>query len=427
MNRNWGGWVQIDRGGDEGSEKFPWAEGGKESPLVRRNNLPSQILRLLRHHLSISGRDGGGLRRGSLIKMAPFNFSPPREADTFLPLASYRGISTENSTGKQPLLSHLLHRAMEEWEALNNVRPLFAATLPWRVIDGPSRGYLSMAVEWLWQKQPGETKATEIRIETTLAQFKIDVATSPGRPPEGLPFQLYEEYQKDLSALLTTLETFIDERVIDTANRLSQAQPIQHNAPGLSPTTASDVSGWARNLPFLEAVSSLIGIQAEHPPRYGSTNGTSLTDVRYKKLECLGRIIKQSLLRGENIASSYRKFVILEQTLEKYQEVLDRFQVVNLCFNTIIEASSPEGRYKIRAAQRIPRTQWQNNAPWEISCRLFRMLSNKTCLGHQARLRLNGINLDDRGQFPALDVFLSSCPPFEPPIWQEGRYKFLLA
>ncbi|KAJ8133162.1 hypothetical protein O1611_g461 [Lasiodiplodia mahajangana] len=252
-----------------------------------------------------------------------------------------------------------------------------------------------------------------------------------------VPDHIYNNCKEKLSELLSVLENVVEDSVIEVASKI---QTTQNQQLGISPQIQSwlNLQSWAE-MPIAQAITRFLHLPSKDytpshalplPGRASIGPETEILSPRYLKLESLSLIIQKRSIPKKEIASSCVKFIKLKQTLGRFQEAVRRATVAKMCIVDIAENHSPIDQVKIRMNRKIPSSNWRNPIPWEITYRLFNMLSEKTCPGHEARFQLNGFKMDSEGERLPLDVFISSCPRDDPPgvspSWQEGRCTYFM-
>ncbi|KAI0517531.1 hypothetical protein F5B22DRAFT_109065 [Xylaria bambusicola] len=374
-------------------------------------------------------------------------------------------------------MPHQLDKTVPEWRILEDILPLFSADLPWCVADTGSRGFWSTIIRFLQWHRPRQSAAitTAIENEINLKNFRADLATiDEYHPHYQLPDHVYKTCKKKLSELLLVLENLVEDSVIEVASKTqpenqqvaskiqpenqqvasktqpenqqvasktqpenqqvaSKTQPENQQVASSEETQSwLDLQSWAET-PFVQAVTQFLPlnhISAQAPrlsPRASIDPEAARLTPQFQKLEILSLIVQECSNPKEDITSSCVKFIKLKQTPSQFQEVAKKANVAMRCLVDIAEKDS-RNQFRIRKTRKIPILNWKNPMPWETTYRLFNMLLDKTCLGHEARFQLNGFKIDSEGENLPLDVFISSCPHKDPPVvspsWQEGRYTY---
>ena len=332
-------------------------------------------------------------------------------------------------------MPHQLDRTVPEWRILEDILPVFSATLPWRVADNRPRGFASTIIHCFQWLRPLRLTATTIAIEneTKLGNFRTDLATIDEYHPHcQLPDHVYNNCKKKLSELLSVLENVVEDSVIEVASKTT----TQNQRVDISPRIQSwlNLQPWAE-MAIVQAVTQFLPlghISALAPPLLAQSSidaEAACLSPQYQKLESLCLIIQEHSMPKKEIASSCVKFIKLKQTPSQFQEVAKRANIARRCLVQAAEMYS-RNQFRIRSNRKIPVSNWGNPMPWETTYQLFKMLSDKICPGHEARFQLNGFKMDSEGEKLPIDVFISSCPRESPPVispsWQEGRYTYFM-
>ncbi|KAK4652897.1 hypothetical protein QC762_503500 [Podospora pseudocomata] len=134
----------------------------------------------------------------------------------------------------------------------------------------------------------------------------------------------------------------------------------------------------------------------------------------------LGRIIQES---GDRAC---HKLINFHQRMANFQEGVRKAWHLNKCLANL-RKTAPTKRFRPPAAQRIPRTKWENTTPRDLSSRLFEKLYSSVCQNqdHQVKLQLNGFDMDSFLAPPIhFNLFLPSCPTNN--LWQECQCRAIV-
>lgn len=306
----------------------------------------------------------------------------------------------------------LLDDRVQQWRVLRAVQPLFAAELPWRPCPPAQCG---------------------LSFENHVDFFRNEMKTLPiNHPDHELSPDAFQDCLDTLSELLEFLESVVNDKVLkeaEDAAKVSSSVPASKRLPVTKQEgTIMFVASWLTSMstsffpqpelgqssdPTLPCPSITIEAMSPLPPNPSPTNEP------YKKLHALGKIVREVLARGGDLVKECQRFVKLEHSVQEFVEARNLATNVNKCLESVQRVRE---RVRKRVARKIPKTQWKDRRPWDLSRTLFRILNRRFefCSGHRAMLQLNGFQQEDTTALTTFDMFLSCCKDVE--NWQESRF-----
>lgn len=143
---------------------------------------------------------------------------------------------------------------------------------------------------------------------------------------------------------------------------------------------------------------------------------------KFAKLQVLGDIIDSRHRRFDELF----RFLQLENGITTYEDGQYSLNSFKGCMEALQKKAIPIRRGRSSNTP-IPKTQWDNFNVGDMSSALYATLRRRlsrpfalaSCNGHQAYLRLNGFDLEEKETPTSFDVFLSMCSKSNG--WREGR------
>lgn len=144
----------------------------------------------------------------------------------------------------------------------------------------------------------------------------------------------------------------------------------------------------------------------------------------YKRLEAAESILNNaSPDNHEDLVAACRDYVRLDIAISSLDTAIALTGNVVGCLKSILE-DGDGSILQPPAPRNLTRTRWEDQGPWDLSTRLFKILKKRICTSgeHEAKLQLAGIQLDKSCGGPlSLNMFFSTCLPtaLQNGTWQE--------
>lgn len=296
-----------------------------------------------------------------------------------------------------------------EWRIFEAVRSVFAADIPWRLIDAE-------------RSDPIHADAVEIDIKKTKDVFQCEMQFLPlNLPDQHISSKVFDLCIKELADLLQFLESLVLDQVIESANELTEQlenEEKDEHAP-TDPSSESSDRLWFCRLFFSSPPTDPRPI-SKLPHSFAATTKPSEappSQPTYEKLEALRTIATNSRCEGGPKVDSCTRFLKLEHTLQEFTNGLSAAVYLNKRLQGLNKPPSSAG-FQSAEAQAVSKTKWESGMPWAMLERLFRFLVESSCSQHHARLKLNGFHLDKCSYSSSpINMFMSSC--LRQTFWQD--------
>jgi hypothetical protein len=338
--------------------------------------------------------------------------------------------------------THTFHNLDEEfpgWAILANVLPLFVADMPWTVSIPMGR-------------PPTAAASDEVEFDNLKREFRIKIGALPDLLPEKtLSAQEFNVCKNALMPLLHFLENVVPISVpisnthAPAADEYDKAEDSKKKKDEKSQRMAG-VRAWASVLipagwtdagtalvnnlsrfitaavAYTQAAGTATAVRRGTAPRPAPDTGNNILNL--DKLRTLGEFIQKNI--GGDLVELCKPYLRLELDLQEFKEAADHAEDIAELFK---DAAIPEPE---PGGQEVSETNWKELKPRQVSCKLFYLLRERTSCQpenefqeakfHEAKLQLDGSQLDSLGESVRLDIFLSSCPPLPPTWWRQGWY-----
>ncbi|RSM00819.1 hypothetical protein CEP52_008892 [Fusarium oligoseptatum] len=271
-----------------------------------------------------------------------------------------------------------------EWHIFEGVQRLFAADIPWRLVDAE-------------RSDPIHADAVEIDVKNTIKKFRFEMKYPlPNMMNQEISANTFDLCFRDLSKLLKFLESLVIDQVIASAEELAGQRDSEEKHAHTPPESTVKFSDHflALEMVWLSAYRSTTEPEASKPS-------------------------KNSGCQRGPMVNSYRRFLKLDHAFQEFTTGLSAAEDLNMRLEGINQLLS-KVPFKKSPMKAVPKTRWESGVPWAMLQRLFRILGDSSCGQHYARLRLNGFQLDEcsNGSLP-IRMFMSSCPTRT--YWQNCR------
>ncbi|WYZ36240.1 hypothetical protein EsH8_XI_000123 [Colletotrichum jinshuiense] len=315
-----------------------------------------------------------------------------------------------------------------EWRILDNILPLFVPECKgnWRLHKNDH------------ELLNDESAEAAFKFESESEKFMFDMQLiHESKSDKGLSKPAMDSCLEAMSSLLDFLEkTVVLDRILDVETSQSEQSIPGASSPSRlenqqDTTTVIDLVYRWFDTPVGRVIANTIfrgsfsfGSTTDHsqpsaqPVKVVASKPTEPKDA-FRKVIALGTLIQNTKAFGfDAILEACKDVVEWEHDLQNIQTAVDK---ANHTKKVFLSTQNVPQRRSIHAAN------YDSSRPWEISSHLYRLLSRKTCRGHQAKLQLNGFSIDpvDRSEQVKLNVFISSCPPPVISYWQEGHFKLV--
>ncbi|RMJ10267.1 hypothetical protein CDV36_010102 [Fusarium kuroshium] len=295
-----------------------------------------------------------------------------------------------------------------EWRIFEGIQRLFAADIPWRLVDAK-------------RSDPIHAGAVKIDVKNTTEKFRFEMKYPlPDLANQDISANTFDLCFRDLSNLLKFLESLVIDQVIASAEELAgqrDSEEKDEHAPPESTVKFGDLFWRWLGSPAADPPPSP---KLPNPPvATTESNEAPPPHPLYQKLQALKTVAENSRCQRDPMVNSYRRFLKLDHTFQEFTTGLSAAEDLNMRLEGINQLLS-KVPFKKSPMKAVPKTRWESGVPWAMLQRLFRILGDSSCGQHHARLRLNGFQLDEcsNGSLP-IRMFMSSCPTRT--YWQNCR------
>ncbi|RTE80932.1 hypothetical protein BHE90_004563 [Fusarium euwallaceae] len=304
-----------------------------------------------------------------------------------------------------------------EWRIFEAVQPLFAADLPWRLVDTQ-------------RSDPVHADAVGIDIKKMKDIFQSEMQFLPlSLPDQDISTKAFALCIRELKDLLRFLESLVLHRVIAAAGELTEQldnKEEDEHTPS-NPTSESDDRLWFCRWWF--------GSPPTDPPPVSTPSRSPAVTTKpseappsrplYEKLEALRTVAENSRCEGNPMVNSCTRFLKLDHTLQEFTTGVSAAVYLNKRLQGLSKPPS-SAVFQSAEAQAVSKTKWESGMPWGMLERLFRFLVESSCSQHHARLKLNGFQLDKcSSSSPPINMFMSSC--LSQTYWQDCQCVSILS
>jgi hypothetical protein len=322
-----------------------------------------------------------------------------------------------------------LDEDIEEWRVFQMVQPIFAEEHDWNyypktpIPEALSGGHFPNAASPDSKSIADKVANEQLTFQNFKNILRANMISLPRQCPTNTLSQAELVHcQQKLATLLNILEMFVHDRVIPAAAAGESAMNWAPGIPGWNQMRemANRVLTAMKTVltnPMGESGISTRAQEASETPVVKDTNGMT---QKYHRLKALGQLLEQDKDPVEYLILN-QPLTCLERAWKDSSLVCEAFQAVRQNF----KSSDLPG--SILRVNEIVDAKWNKLECQQVPLQLYSLVDGGTsgCLGHQAKLKLDGGLLDGHVKPFELDVFVSPCPMLDSPNhagWRHGHF-----